>query len=217
MDRMTLALVMAASLTASACLEKDTTSTMYLRQDGSFDWVILEQNVRSNESDDASRRSEEAGYVDGISRGDTGVVSGLLALGADSVSVRWIRSRRPYAAMLDARFDSLAGVFDRALAPCGIPTESRLAASGGGMTWTVRADVGIDGDRLTHDALEGCGEGLGGLDEALDELRVILESGTFTAATGFILDAPDTARIDHEGLQKAVDTTGLIELSLSWR
>jgi hypothetical protein len=208
---------MAASLTASACLEKDTTSTVYLRQDGSFDWVILEQHVRSDRSDEASRISEEAGYVDGLSRGDTGVVNSLLVLGAADVRVRWLRGRRPYAAMVDARFDSLAGVFDRALAPCGIPYDSRITAGDGGMTWTLRADVGIDGARLTHEAPEGCGEGLDGLDEVLDGLRVILESGTYAAATGFILDAADTARFDGQGVQKAVETTGLIELSLSWR
>lgn len=217
MNRLTLALVIAASLAASACLEKDTASTIYLRQDGSFDWVILEQHVRSDGRDDASRLSEEAGYVDGLSRGDTDVVNSLLVLGAADVRVRWLRSRRPYTAMVDARFDSLASVFDRALAPCGIPYDSRITAGGGGVTWTLWADVGIDGARLSHEALEACGEGLDGLDEVLDGLRVILESGTFAAATGFILDAGDTARIDDEGLQKAVETTGLIELSLSWR
>ncbi len=108
MRHTTLALLIAASLTASACLEKDTTSTMYLRQDGSFDWVILEQNVRSDERAEASRLSEEARYVDGVSRGNTEIVDGLLALGAENVDVQWLRSRRPYAVMVDARFDSLA-------------------------------------------------------------------------------------------------------------
>ena len=41
MKRLTLALAVTASLTAGACLQKDTTSTIYLRRDGSFDWVVL--------------------------------------------------------------------------------------------------------------------------------------------------------------------------------
>ncbi len=217
MRRTTLALTIAAALISAACLQKDTTSTIYLRQDGSFDWVILEQNVRSDGQDEASRLSEEAGYVDGISRGDTGVVNSLLALGGEDVRVQWLRSRRPYAAMVDARFDSLAGMFDRVLAPCGIPYDSRITESDGVVTWTLWTDVGIDGDRLTHEALEGCGEGLDGLDEALDELRIVLESGAFTEATGFTLAGSIVAVLDEAAVEERVKTTGVIELSLSWR
>jgi hypothetical protein len=217
MRRKTLALTIAVALTASACLVKDTTSTMYLRQDGSFDWVILEQNVRSDESTEASRLAEEARYVDGVSRGDTGIVNGLLALGAEDVRVQRLRSRRPYAAMVDARFDSLAGVFNRLLAPCGVPYESRLTESDGVTTWTLWADVGLDGERLTEHGGEACGEGVGGLDDAFEELRIILESGTFTAATGFTLEGNGAAVIDQAALDERCKRTGLVELSLSWR
>jgi hypothetical protein len=217
MKRITLILAIAASLAAAACLQKDTTSTIYLRQDGSLDWAVLEQNVRSDGSDEDSRLSEEAGYVDAVSRGDIGLVNGLLALGAEDVQVRWLRSTRPYAVMIDARFDNLASVFDRLLAPCGIPYESRLTESEGVATWTLRADVGLDGERLEEHAGEGCGEGIDGLDGALDELRIILESGTFTAATGFIIKGTDTAAVDEKTIDENVKSTGIVELSLSWR
>jgi hypothetical protein len=217
MKRISLALALAASLAAAACLQKDTTSTIYLRQDGSLDWAVLEQNVRSDGSDEDSRLSEEAGYVDAVSRGDIGLVNGLLALGAEDVQVRWLRSTRPYAVMIDARFDNLASVFDRLLALCGIPYESRLTESEGVATWTLRADVGLDGERLEEHAGEGCGEGIDGLDGALDELRIILESGTFTAATGFIIKGTDTAAVDEKTIDENVKSTGIVELSLSWR
>ena len=217
MKRITLALAITASLTAGACLVKDTTSTICLRQDGSFDWVIVEQNVRSDESDEASRLAEEAGYVDAVSRGDGDVVKGLLALGGEDVRVQWLRSRRPYAVMVDARFDSLAGMFDRLLAPCGVPYDSRLTESDGVTTWTLWADVGLDGERLTEHGGEACGEGVGGLDDAFEELRIILESGTFTAATGFTLEGNGAAVIDQAALDERCKTTGLVELSLSWR
>jgi hypothetical protein len=217
MKRIAHLFVIAATVATAACLQKDTTSTMYLRQDGSFDWVILEQNVRSDESTDASRLSEEARYVDGVSRGDTEIVDGLLALGAKDIHVQWLRSRRPYAVMVDARFDSLAKVCDRALAPCGVSYDSRITEYDGVVTWTLRADVGVDGERLESNTGEDCGDGLGGLDDATEHLRIVLESGTFTAAKGFALDGADTAKLDEEAVQKAVETTGLIELSLSWR
>ena len=217
MKRIVFLLVLAATVATAACLQKDTTSTMYLRQDGSFDWVILEQNVRSDERTDASRLSEEARYVDGVSRGDTGIVNGLLALGADDVHVQWLRSRRPYAVMVDARFDSLAKVFDRALAPCGFPHESLVTESNGVTTWTLRADFGVDGERVESDGGEDCGKGLDGLDDAFEHLRIVLESGTFTAAKGFVLDGADVATIDEAGMEENVKTTGIVELSLSWR
>jgi hypothetical protein len=217
MKRIAFLLVLAATVATAACLQKDTTSTMYLRQDGSFDWVILEQNVRSDERTEASRLSEEARYADGISRGDTGLVDGLLALGAEDVHVQWLRSRRPYAVMVDARFDSLAKVSDRVLAPCGVPYESRITESDGVVTWTFRADVGLGGEGIESNAGEDCGNQLDGLDDAFEHLRIILESGTFTAAKGFALDAADVATIDEAGMEENVKTTGIVELSLSWR
>jgi len=217
MRHTTLALAIAAALLTAACLQKDTTSTIYLRQDGSFDWVILEQNVRSDAADEASRLSEEQGYSDEISGGGKSMVNGLLALGGEGVRVRWLRGTRPYAVMVDARFDSLALVFDRMLSPCGIPYSSTITESDGVTTWTLRADVGIDGERLEAAGADECGEGLGGLDDALDGLRIILESGTFTAATGFTLQGTIAAELDETAIEERGKTTGVLELSLSWR
>ena len=216
MRHIALTLAIAAALLTAACLQKDTTSTIYLRPDGSFTWLVLEQNVRSDERDEAARLAEESAYVDAVSRGDSGMVNSLLALGAKDVRVRWLRSTRPYAVMVDARFDGLASVFDRALAPCGIPYESRFTESEGVATWTLRADVGLDGERLEEHDGEGCGDGLDGLDEALD-FTIVLESGTFTAATGFTIEGTDTAAVDEKTIEERVKTTGIVELSLSWR
>ena len=217
MRRTTLAIAMAAALLTAACLQKDTTSTIYLRQDGSFDWVILEQNVRSDERDESARLAEEADYADTVSRGDNGLVNGLLALGGGNVRVQWLRDRRPYAVMVEARFDSLAGVFDRLLAPCGIPYESGTVEADGITTWTLRADVGVDGERLEAADTDDCGRDLAGLSDAVENLRIILESGAFTAAAGFTLEGTITAVLDEAAIEERVKTTGVVELSLSWR
>jgi hypothetical protein len=216
MRRTALGLTLIAAISAAACLQKDTTSTIYLRPDGSFDWVVFERNVRSDEADAGMRQAEEVGYADEVNRGEHDIVNGLLALGAEDVEVRWLRSRRPYAVMIDARFDSLAGVFGRMVSSCGIPFESAMAESDGVKTWTFRADVGVDGGRLS-DMDSDCVLNSGGLDELLDGLRIVHESGTFMAARGFILDGKDTVEADDEAMQECVKTTGIIELSLSWR
>jgi hypothetical protein len=215
MKRITFAVAMAASLAATACLQKDTTSTIYLRQDGSLDWVVLEQNVRSDETDAAQRLAEETAYVDEVARGEHGVAEAFLALGADDVRIRWVRSERPYAAMVDARFDSLAGLFDRPLTKCGIPHEVGITRNGGVTTWRLVIDSGPDGEGLEGDHDEGCDDGLDGLSDALS-MTIVLASGTFTAATGFKLKGADTAVIDEEGVEKASKSSGRIELSLSW-
>jgi hypothetical protein len=216
MRHTTLAIAAAAALLTAACLQKDTASTIYLRQDGSFDWVILEQNVRSDERDDSARLAEEGRYLDGVSRGDSGMVNSLLDLGAKDVRVRWLRSTRPYAVMVDARFDSLAAVFDRALAPCEVPYESAITETEGVRTWRLRFDVGPEGSRLEQGGGEECGDNLNGLADAL-EFTIVLESGTFTAATGFTITGTDTAAIDEKAIEERVKTTGIVELSLSWR
>jgi hypothetical protein len=217
MKRTAFLLVLAATVAAAACLQKDTSSTIYLRRDGSFTWVIHEQNVRSDAADEASRAAEELGYADDISGGGESMVNGLLALGGEDVRVRWLRRTRPYAVMVDARFDNLALVFDRMLSPCRIPYGSTITESDGMATWTLWADVGIDGARLEAAGSSGCGDGLGGLDGALDGLRIVLESGTITDAKGFTLKGHDTATIDDEAVEASVNTAGIVELSLSWR
>ena len=217
MKRLTLALAITASLTAGACLQKDTTSTIYLRQDGSFDWMVLEQNVRSDESDPVARVKEEAAYAATVARGELGTIAGFLALGGEDVRVRWLRGRRPYAVMIDARFDSLALLFDRLLLPCEIPYHSTITTSEGTTTWTLHADVGVDGERLESSGSDACGQGVGDVADALDELRIVLESGEFTTATGFTLQGTTAAALDDKALEEAVKTTGIVELSLSWR
>jgi hypothetical protein len=217
MKRFAFALTLAATMAMPGCLQKDTTSTVYLRQDGSFDWIVLEQNVRSDASDDAARLKEEVEYADTVARGELGTITGFLALGGEDVRVRWLRGRRPYAVMIDARFDSLALLFDRLLLPCEIPYRSTITTSEGTTTWTLHADVGVDGERLESSGPDACGQGVGGVADALDELRIVLESGEFTAATGFTLQGTTAAALDAKALEEAVKTTGIVELSLSWR
>jgi hypothetical protein len=144
------------------------------------------------------------------------MVDSLLDLGATDVRVRWLRSRRPYAVMTDARFDNLAAVFDRALAPCGVHYESAITETEGVTTWRLHIDVGPEGSRLVQDGGEECGDSLDGLTDALG-LTIVLESGTFTAATGFTIKGTDTAALDETTIEERVKTTGIVELSLSWR
>lgn len=218
MNRMALSLIVAASLMSAACLHKDTTSTIYLRQDGSFDWVVLERNVYADDADAAAREREESAYVGSAARGDHDVASGFSALGGDDVRIRVLRETRPYEVMVDARFDGLAAVVDRALSGCRIPHHTDLTLDGGVTTWQLVIDAGPDGENLPGGGLDECDDGVAAL--ALSDVlmpRVMLESGVFTSATGFKLEASATAVLDEESLEAAFEASGRVRLSLSWK
>jgi hypothetical protein len=118
---------------------------------------------------------------------------------------------------VDAHFDSLAGVFDRLLSPCGIPYQSVITESDGVTTWSLVADVGVDGERLDARLPDACGRGAGELSDAFETLRIVLESGNFTAATGFTLQGTVAAVMDEKAVEESVKSTGVVELSLSWK
>jgi hypothetical protein len=215
MRRTLTAIALTAALAATGCLQKETTSTIYLRTDGSFDWVVLERDVRSDESDAAKRDAEEFGYLDATARGSHPVAESFRALGGTDVRTRLLRDTRPYAVMADARFDSLSRAVESQLSGCGAPYDISLTVQGDVTTWRLFADVGVDGEKLGGD---NCGTALEGLSEALRP-TIILVNGTFTKAEGFTLTGSDTATLnDEETASRAQKANGgQLVLSLSWK
>jgi hypothetical protein len=216
MTRALAIIALAAALATTGCLQKATTSTIYLQPDGSFEWVVLERDVRSDEADAAKRDAEEFAYVDAIGRDSHGVAESFRALGGRGVRTRLLRDTRPYAAMVDARFDSLSRMIDGQLAGCGITYESTLTVDGDIPTWRFWADVGVDGEKI--DDTGQCGSGLDGLSDAL-EPTIILQRGSFTKAVGFTLKGTDTATLPDEEISSETlrSNNGLLTLSLSWK
>lgn len=215
MRHLPTALALAAALAATGCLEKDATSTIYLHPDGSLDWVVIEQNVRSNESDAGKRHAEELRYLDDAVNERLPVTEAFRAVGGLDVRTRVLRDRRPYATMTDARFESLSRLFDTQLAGCGVPYGITQTVEGDVTTWRLWADIGVDAERIVDGP--GCGAALAGLFEDAD-LRIILLDATFTQVEGFTRVSPDTAEMaDDDVLRKAlVQHDGRLILSLSW-
>jgi len=216
MRRTLMTIALAAALATTGCLQKDTTSTMYLRTDGSFDWVVIERNVRSDESDAAKRDAEEFGYVDAIARDSHPVTEGFRALGSRDVRTRLLRDTRPYAVMVDARFESLTAVVDSQLAGCGVAYDISQTVEGDVTTWRLWADIGPKGEKLAGG--DDCGAALNNMSDALD-LTIILQGGTFTKAEGFTLSGSDTAKADDEATSSDAlkKHDGQLVLSLSWK
>jgi hypothetical protein len=214
--RFVIALVMAAAVSATGCLQKETRSTIYLRSDGSFDWVVVELHVRSDEAKAEARTAEELGYVDAVARDAHPVAESFRLLGSRDVRTQLLRDVRPYAVMVDARFDSLSRMADGQLAGCGVPYEVSQTVEGDVTTWRLWADIGADGDNLADNV--DCLAGFGGLIDA-DHLTIVLLDGTFTKAEGFALSGGDVATSnDAATSEEALKThNGQLVLSLSWK
>lgn len=206
--------VLLALLAGTACLQKDTTSTIYLRPDGSLDWVVLDRNVRSDATSEAERTQEEGQYRESAERGEHGAALAVRALGATRVRSLVIRATRPYAVVVEGTFDNLATLASGPLIACGVPHETAITRVDDVATWRLRADLSHNGGDFGP---AGCEKPFEGLLEALD-VEILLESGRFTHAVGFTIERPDRAVPDQLAFEQAAleRNDGWLVLSLSW-
>lgn len=214
MTRLALLGIVLASLAGAACLQKDTSSTIYLRQDGSLDWIVVDRNVRSDATEDATRAHEEAEYMDAVVRDEHGVAVAFRVLGATSVRTEVHRATRPYSVSVEGTFDSLASMVAQPLAACSVPYDTAITRTNGVTTWTLKADLAHNDGQLSP---EGCDKAFEGLVDALGVV-IVLESGRFTNAVGFTVQHEDRAVFDEHATDREVldRTDGWLQLSLSW-
>jgi hypothetical protein len=187
---------------------------MYLREDGSLDWVVSEQNVYSDEADQTERAAEESCYVEAIARDEHPLATSFRGLGGTNVRTRVLRDTRPYHVMVDAQFSSLSDLVDRALT--GVPHHVELTTDDGVTTWRLWADV-LEGGESSGSEGESDDCATGGLSDALDALSIRLVSGRFTNAVGFTIESADRVSIDKASLDDhEKKDPGHMGLSLSW-
>jgi hypothetical protein len=202
------------TLATTACLQKDTTSTIYLRADGAAEWVVFERDVRSDSKEPVTRDEEEAAYLDPIRRGQHPVAMSFAALGAAEVRTEILRIDRPYSTMVSGRFPSLTAAVSPILDACQVPYGADIRMLDGETTWTLWVNVGPDG---APDTPEHCADPFEGLADALD-FTIVLERGSFTNAVGFTLEGPARARIDDKAAapETLAATGGRVVYSLTW-
>jgi hypothetical protein len=202
------------TLAATGCLQKETTSTITLHPDGTVQWFVLEHGVYSDLADPAQKSAEELEYAQSVLTGTHVIAEGFRRLGGEGVQARLVHDTTPYTTTVEAGFDSLSAIFERAIAPCGVPYDIGTTEADGETTWRLWMDIGPDGSRLGEN--DACGAGLDGLVDAFD-VTIVLDSGSFTRATGFTLDGQRRAVIDDKTSDDAIKAEGKLELSLSWR
>jgi hypothetical protein len=212
MRKVIAAVSLSSVLTLGGCLQKETTHTAYLEPGGAVTWTVSEQDVRSDERNEAARVKEENDYLASVSAGvhDTG--RALAALGGVSPDVRLVRATRPFMVVTEARFAAVDHVIEQMLLELHVPGAATLEHTNGMTRLLIHADV--------TSALEtnpGDDTPVGALLASPDRFRIVLTEGRFVDATGFKLSDDGAVAvpivISDEDLAR---TEGLIDLSLTW-
>ncbi len=203
----------ALAVAASGCLQKDTSSTVYLDPDGRCAWVVIERGVRSDSDTPAERDREERAYVEAIETDRHPTADALRAIGGRDVRTVWLRGTRPWSAAIEASFDTLDAPWDAALTACGVPHTTATSVRDGITTWRLELQT-PEPDLPDQPECSAIAEGLV---EAL-EGSIQLTRGRFVGAEGFDLESADRAVLSKDARsEKALERSGgRLVLSLSW-
>jgi len=207
-------LLLAAIVPLGACIEKDTSTTIYIRNDGTIEWAVLDQNVRSNEEDSGKRFDEERTYIDDILGGIDRLTKGFRTLGGTNIKSVVLRDRAPFATLRSADFEHLNQVWERGFESCQVPHRLSLKTDGVVTTWTLAIQVDPEpesSDSCNSEAIEAL------LSDSSEHLRIMLESGTFVSATGFTITNSDTAEVQDIDSDTIKKNEGWVVFSLTWK
>jgi hypothetical protein len=204
-----LPLLAVASLLLTGCLEKETTHTLYLDADGGVTWMVLEREIRSQESDPSERQAEEREYLDLFAQGRHPVAEALRALNPDDVKTVMLRDQRPFSTMTQARFPAVDVLVRELLHQLGVTATVDYVAVGTQRHLTVRFEE-------SDDDPPGDGEVLA-LIEELQSYRLVLTDGVFTSAEGFELSNDDRWAVLSEIDEEELEADGVVVLGLGWR
>ncbi|HSK08376.1 MAG TPA: hypothetical protein VK911_02275 [Vicinamibacterales bacterium] len=203
-----IALALLLALSLAACLEKETSSIVYVEADGSVTWTILESGVHSDSADPDAARREERDYLAEHRAGWTELAKALAAMGGLDIQAHVLRDRAPFETHTSARFDGLEVWSNGYCAARRWPCTSQTAREGAQTTWTWTIAGGATGSDQA-DEVDGV---MAPLDEALVGLRVRLAAGRFVSARGFQL-AGAVATLDSDAWEGDQDE---YTLSLTW-
>ncbi len=212
MRRLMTAGILAVAMTGAAgCLVKQTTHTIHLSPEGTVDWVAIEREIRSDQSEPAARAREEQDYLAAARLGTHPVAEAFALLGPTDVQTVVYRDQRPFLVVTRARFDRLDWLGQRVLERTGVPGESRLEAVPGGMKWTFLAGPEPPDDGSADDDAEP----LGALVENVGAYRIVLTAGRFVEAVGFTIVDGGTGAELEESKDGAPEPERIV-LSLVW-
>jgi hypothetical protein len=212
MRNRTLALLLVAVIPLTGCLQKDTSTTIYVRDDGTVEWSVLDRDVRSDEEDAGKRAEEERTYIDAILGWTDDLTKGFAALGGTNIRSVVFRDRAPFSTRRSADFEHLNQIWERAFKSCQIPHGLELKTDGVVTTWTMV--VQVDPAPESPDTCDS--KAISAVLSDSDHLRIMLESGKFVSATGFTIVSADTVELEDIVEDTVRANNGVVTFSLTW-
>ena len=220
-------------LLAAGCIRKETSHTVYLDPHGGATWMVLEKDIRSDESDPKDRTAEENEYMQSFRAGQHDSVLALDRLGADWVDWRVLRDERPYMVAIEAHFAALdlalQSFFDEMSAPVPSPIYAEIQWEEDCARLVISCDFGriheIESIEQTDSDRDHTEVFLSLIDGVFHQ--VVLTEGRFTDAVGFEInededESEDVAKLikrTREEVEAAAETDEyghLIVYSLTW-
>ena len=199
---------LAAAVTATGCLVKETTHTIHLSPDGTVSWTVIERAVRSDEPDGERRHREEDEYLTAARLGRHPVAAAFGLLAPAGIQTTIHRDRRPFLVLTEARFDRLDWLAGRLLDRLKLSGTSTLERVNDGWRWTLKVDKEAEAEESDEAGL------LSALAEDVSAYCVVLESGRFIDAVGFELSGDGAAARPVDLEDRTAD--GPFVLSLTW-
>jgi hypothetical protein len=203
---------LAATVGSAGCLVKETTHRVYLSPSGSVDWLVLDESVRSDESDPTKRSIEERAWLDAVALEAHPAADGLRRLGPDGLSTRLLRPARPYMALTEARYARVDRMIGRLFEELGLRGEATFEAREQEATLSVTLDLSSLDDPGPDTESSATA-----LVDDLDRYRFILTDGRFVAATGFDILEDESAATLQAIPSEARQAGGVLKLRLAWR
>jgi hypothetical protein len=205
----TLACLALAGL-SSACLVRDVSHVVHIYPDGSARWTIRQDDIRSDQEDRAKAREEELAWVEAMRLDETPEQRLLVMLDpVEPPTSLVLDDEAPMAAWLEADYASIEDVARRFAMLLDKDADVEMKADGLLRTLTIRIDSAAGDDESVENALGGS--------PAIDSLRLVLDSGRFVHAEGFVLSGGTRAELDTAGKVCAESADdGKDTWSLSW-
>jgi hypothetical protein len=209
-------LILGLAACSVACILATTTHTLYLEDDGSVTWTVLQEDVRSDADSAAKRAAEEQGLLDAIAADEHPAAVALRSLGGGQVATTLLRDRRPFTIRTSGRFESIEALARALIEALEIPGSVRLSVADG--VWTLDLELrldeiedqdGEDDDEL-HPVID--------LVDDVEDYTLVAPSARFVRATGFAIeDNGRTVKFDLPSEEEILAGDKILTLSLSWK
>ncbi len=199
---------------ASGCLVRESHHTLYLAEDGSVTWTVLERDVRSDEREPADREREEQQYLAEVRAERHLAARALDGLWPRRLETVLLRAERPFRVHTTARFDDAAELVERGLRRLELRGDVWIE-HGEGWSRIVIEVRPEDLEQLTGEEQQT--PELLALLLDVDHFEIRLAEGEFIDARGFELRDGGTLAVPIEvDDSEAERNGGVAVLSLTW-